>query len=144
MCGRSDSKTCSGRKKSRKRSSAVGERELSTILNKVVREDFTGKVSLFELKPKGSWEANCVINWVCPSRGRGPEAGSHHAWWVLGMSGQCCCWRGSCVCIWGGGSGGVGGGRGRKKKLRWDHTWIVNTDRSLAFCLGETWHRWNT
>lgn len=31
-------------------------------------------------------------------------------------------------------------GEGEKKKLRWDHAWLVNTDGSLAFCLGEMWH----
>ena len=95
----------------------MGEREVCTILNKVVGEDFTGK-TLFELKPKGSWEANCVLNWDCPRRGKGPEAGSHNACWVLGMSGQCCCWRVSCVYIWGGGSGGGGGRRGGEKKTK--------------------------
>lgn len=42
--------------------------------------------------------------------------------------------------MWGSGSGGAGGRRGEEKKLRWDHAWLVNTDRSLAFCLGEMWH----
>ena len=29
---------------------------------------------------------------------------------------------------------------GEERKLRWDHTWLGNVARSLAFCLSEMWH----